>query len=168
MGNVELDDVVRNTLAVLELAGRGDVEVARGAARPLVGNYCPTPSVHGERGLGRAELPPRAARAVSDRDAAHLIADHARERPGEIVLVATGPLTNIATALAEEPDLPRLLRGFAIMGGAFDHIGNVTPSAEANIWWDPEAAPRSSARSPEPRRTSSRSASGLMSPSRCG
>ena len=139
MGNIELDDVVRNTLAVLELAGRGDVEVARGAALPLTGNYAPAPSVHGERGLGRAD-PPKAARPVSERDASRSIVDRVRERPGEIVLVATGPLTNIATALAEEPDLPRLLRAFAIMGGAFDHIGNVTPSAEANIWWDPEAA----------------------------
>ena len=57
-----------------------------------------------------------------------------------MLLVATGPLTNVALALAEEPALPELLKGFAIMGGAFDHQGNVTPAAEANIWVDPEAA----------------------------
>jgi purine nucleosidase len=139
MGNVPLDDVVRNTLAVLELAGRGDVEVARGAARPLSGGYSPAGTVHGERGLGRAD-PPVAARLPSERSSARVIVERARELPGEILLIATGPLTNVAMALAEEPGLPGLLRGFAIMGGAFDHLGNVTPSAEANIWWDPDAA----------------------------
>jgi purine nucleosidase len=139
MGNVGIEDVVRNTLAVLELAGRGDVEVARGASRPFVRDHTPFPVVHGDRGLGRADPPP-ASRPVSDRDAGHLIVDLARERPGEVMLVATGPLTNVAMALVEEPDLPTLLRGFAIMGGAFDHLGNTTPRAEANIWVDPEAA----------------------------
>jgi purine nucleosidase len=139
MGNVGIDDVVRNTLAVLELAGRDDVEVARGASRPFVQDHTPFPVVHGDRGLGRAD-PPAAARTASDRDAATLIVDQARGRPGEVLLVATGPLTNVALALAEEPDLPTLLRGFAIMGGAFDHLGNTTPRAEANIWVDPEAA----------------------------
>jgi purine nucleosidase len=139
MGNVGIEDVVRNTLTVLELAGRTDVEVARGAARPLVRDYGPFPVVHGERGLGNADPPPP-ARVPSDRSAAELVVDVVRERPGEVVLVATGPLTNVAVALAEEPSLPSLLRGFVLMGGAFAHAGNVTPSAEANIWWDPEAA----------------------------
>jgi purine nucleosidase len=64
----------------------------------------------------------------------------ARERPGEVLLVATGPLTNVALALRAEPHLPDLLRGFALMGGAFARGGNVTPAAEANIWVDPTAA----------------------------
>jgi len=68
------------------------------------------------------------------------LVETARARPGEVLLVATGPLTNVALALSEEPALPELLKGFAIMGGAFDHQGNVTPAAEANIWVDPEAA----------------------------
>src|SRR5919197_2817398 len=139
MGNVELPDVVRNTLAVLEIAGHGDVEVAAGASRPLVRDHVPFPVVHGERGLGRAD-PPAAASTVSERGAIRGIVETARERPDEVLLVATGPLTNVAMALAEEPALPELLRGFAIMGGAFDHLGNVTPAAEANIWVDPEAA----------------------------
>jgi purine nucleosidase len=139
MGNAGIDDVVENTLAVLEAAGRGDVEVARGASAPLDGRYASAPEVHGGRGLGEADPPP-AVRRPSERDASRFIVDAARARPDEVLLVATGPLTNVATALEEEPDLPRLLRGFAIMGGAFDHVGNVTPSAEANIWWDPEAA----------------------------
>jgi purine nucleosidase len=139
MGNVDVDQTTENTLAVLELCGRSDVEVAKGAGRPLVRDHLAFPVVHGERGLGRAELPP-ASRPPSNRDAERLLVEIARERPGEVLLVATGPLTNVALALAEEPGLPDLLRGFAIMGGAFDHQGNVTPAAEANIWVDPDAA----------------------------
>lgn len=139
MGNVSTAQVVRNTLAVLELVGRTDVEVAAGAERPLVREHLLFPYVHGESGLGRAELPPP-AKAASGRHAARAILDVVTERPGEVLLVATGPLTNIALALAEEPEFPNLLRGFVLMGGAFGGRGNVTPAAEANIWVDPEAA----------------------------
>ena len=99
----------------------------------------PFPVVHGERGLGQAELP-APSRDPSSRSAAQLLVESAHERPGEILLVATGPLTNVALALAEEPRLPELLGGFAIMGGAFARGGNATPAAEANIWVDPDAA----------------------------
>jgi purine nucleosidase len=139
MGNVGVEQTTENTIALLDLCGYSDVEVAKGAGRPLVRDHTPFPIVHGERGLGRAELPP-ASRPPADRDAARLLVEIAHGRPGEVLLVATGPLTNVALALAEEPRLPELLKGFAIMGGAFDHQGNVTPAAEANIWVDPEAA----------------------------
>ena len=139
MGNVTVDHATENTLAVLELVGLGDVEVARGAARPIVRDHEPFPVVHGERGLGNAELPPP-TREPSSRTAAQLLVEVARDRPGEVLLVATGPLTNVALALAEEPRLPDLLGGFAIMGGSFARGGNATPAAEANIWVDPDAA----------------------------
>ena len=139
MGNISVEQATENTLAVLEAAGRSDVEVATGAARPLVRDHVPFPVVHGERGLGRAAPPPRSA-APSDRSAVELLVGIARERPGEVLLVATGPLTNIALAIREEPHLPQLLRGFALMGGAFTRGGNVTPAAEANVWVDPTAA----------------------------
>lgn len=139
MGNVTVDHATENTLAVLELVGLGDVEVARGAARPIVRDHEPFPVVHGERGLGNAELP-SPSREPSPRPAAQLLVETARQRPGEVLLVATGPLTNVALALAEEPRLPDLLGGFAIMGGSFARGGNATPAAEANIWVDPEAA----------------------------
>jgi purine nucleosidase len=138
MGNVTVDQATRNTIEVLALAGRDDVEVARGAERPLVGDHQTYPVVHGPEGLGHHV--PRERRPPSDRVAARLIVDAARERPGEILLVATGPLTNVAIALAEEPGLPDLLKGFALMGGAFARSGNATPAAEANIWMDPDAA----------------------------
>jgi purine nucleosidase len=139
MGNVSVEQATENTLAVLEAAGRGDVEVATGAARPLVRHHLPFPVVHGDRGLGRAAPPPPTASA-SARSAVELIVGWARSRPGEVVLVATGPLTNVAEALREEPLLPELLGGFALMGGAFARGGNVTPAAEANVWVDPHAA----------------------------
>jgi purine nucleosidase len=139
MGNITVEQATTNTLAVLEAAGRGDVEVARGAARPLEREHIPFPVVHGERGLGRADPPPPRAEA-SSRSAVELIVQTAHARPGEVLLMATGPLTNVALAIREEPHLPDLLAGFALMGGAFARAGNVTPAAEANAWVDPEAA----------------------------
>ena len=140
-GNVHVDRTTRNTLAVLEMAGLGDVEVARGAAAPLVQPWQPFPVVHGEEGLG-GFTPAAPSSAASERDAATQIVEEAQRRPGEVLLVATGPLTNIALAVEREPALPELLRGFALMGGAFREGGNVTPRAEANVWMDPEAAAR--------------------------
>jgi purine nucleosidase len=139
MGNIAVDQVVANTLSVLEMAGLHGVEVARGAERPLVQEHRPFPQVHGPRGLGDADPAPARSR-VSERTAVRVIVDTARAHPGEVLLVATGPLTNVALALAGEPDLPSLLGGFALMGGAYAHAGNITPAAEANIWVDPEAA----------------------------
>jgi purine nucleosidase len=138
-GNVHVDTATRNTLLSLEIAGAGDVEVARGAATPLSQSWEAFTVVHGEEGLGGFEVREPAATA-SALDAATLILERARERPGEVWLVATGPLTNVALAVREEPALPELLGGFALMGGAFREGGNVTPRAEANVWMDPEAA----------------------------
>ena len=138
-GNIHVDRVTRNTLAVLELAGLPGVEVARGADRPLEGAWEPFPVVHGEEGLGGFTPDPPAGEP-SGRDAATLIVEEARHRPGELLLVATGPLTNVALAVAREPKLPELLSGFALMGGAYRAGGNVSPRAEANVWMDPEAA----------------------------
>lgn len=138
-GNVELEHVTRNTLAVLELAGRGDVEVAAGAAAPLCRPLTPTPETHGPEGIGRATLPAPAA-APSPRSAARLIVEQARARPGELTLVALGPLTNVATAVLYEPELPALLKRLVIMGGVFKTAGNTTPITEWNMTVDPEAA----------------------------
>ena len=138
-GNVEARQVAINTQAILELAGRGDVEVALGRETPLVRALETTPETHGPRGIGHAELPPPAA-PLSDRHAVDLILDEARRRPGEITLVTLGPLTNLALAVLREPALPRLLRGYTLMGGAFAVPGNTTPTNEWNIHCDPDAA----------------------------
>ena len=138
-GNVSLAKAARNTRAVLALAGRGDVPVWPGAAAPLLGHIGDASDIHGASGLGDGVLPepPPAASAPNAVDAL-LAASYANA--GELVLVATGPLTNIALALALDPELPRRLMRFVVMGGAFAVGGNVTAAAEFNIWHDPEAA----------------------------
>ena len=137
-GNVELADVVRNTLAVLELAGRADVEVAAGAARPIARPLRTAADTHGPTGLGYAELPEPTSRP-SERDAASLIVESARARPGELTLVTLGPLTNVALALEQEPELPRLLRQLLMMVGSYRSPGNTAPTREWNAGVDPEA-----------------------------
>ncbi len=138
-GNATLDDTARNTRAVLELAGRTDVEVAAGRPEPLLRPLEITPETHGPHGLGYAELPEPSA-ALSARFAPELLVDEARRRPGELTLVTLGPLTNLAIAVLAEPRLPRLLRRWWCMGGAFGVPGNTTPASEWNIHCDPEAA----------------------------
>jgi purine nucleosidase len=138
-GNVEAAQVATNTLAILELSGRTDVEVALGRRIPLVRALETTPETHGPRGLGYAELPVP-SRSLSDRHAVDVIVEAARARPGEVVLVTLGPLTNLALALEAEPALPRLLRGYTLMGGAFGVPGNTTPTTEWNLHCDPDAA----------------------------
>jgi purine nucleosidase len=138
-GNIEARQVAINTRAVLELAGRTDVEVAIGREVPLVRRLETTPETHGPQGLGHAELPPP-SRPVSRRHAVDLIVDEARRRPNEIMLVTLGPLTNLALAVEREPALPRLLRGYTLMGGAYGVSGNTTPTTEWNVHCDPEAA----------------------------
>jgi purine nucleosidase len=137
-GNVELPQVVRNTLAVLELAGRADIEVAAGADRPLVRPGRTAAETHGPSGLGYAVLPEPVA-GPSGRQAADLIVDRARERPGEVTLLTLGPLTNVALALQREVRLPELLRGLVMMVGAFRSPGNTAPTMEWNAGLDPEA-----------------------------
>jgi len=138
-GNVDLAQVAKNTQAVLELAGRPEVEVALGRATPLVRPLLTTPETHGPLGIGHARLP-TPTRPLSPRHAADLLIEEARRRPGEITLVALGPLTNVALAVQREPDLPRLLRRLVIMGGSYRSPGNTAPTTEWNISVDPEAA----------------------------
>ena len=138
-GNVGVADVARNSLAVLELAGRTDIEVAIGRPIPLIRPIEITPETHGPQGIGHAELPPP-SRALSDRHGVDVLIETARSRPGEVTLVTLGPLTNLATALLREPDLPRLLKRWVLMGGSFRVAGNTTPREEWNIHCDPEAA----------------------------
>jgi purine nucleosidase len=138
-GNVEARQVAANTLAVLELAGRADVEVAIGRETPLVRELVTTPETHGPRGLGYAELPAAQA-GLSGRFGPDLIVEEARRRPGELTLVTLAPLTNVALALQRDPDLPRLLRRVVIMGGSYRSSGNTAPTTEWNVSCDPEAA----------------------------
>lgn len=137
-GNVELDLVTRNTLAVLEAAGRSDVEVAVGASAPLKEPEKHGYDVHGPEGLGNAVVRGPAT-TPSTRSAIELLVEQSRRR-SDLVLVSTGPLTNIALALRQDPELLRRLDRYVMMAGAFRGRGNTLPRSEANVWYDPEAA----------------------------
>ncbi len=141
-GNTHLDGTTRNARWLLEQFGATKVDVARGAGVPLIQAARPHAEfVHGADGIGNIYPagPTRHADLHFESAAEYIIAA-ARARPGEITLVAVGPLTNIAAALALEPALPALLQSLVIMGGTLDEPGNVTPAAEANFFNDPHAA----------------------------
>ncbi len=155
-GNINIDYATRNAQYILDELGATNVAVAKGAAIPSVQSPLPHADfVHGADGLGNvypgsepgvaatesATLRAEARHANVDAlDAADFIIKAARENPGEITLVAVGPLTNIAEALRREPGLPGLVAGLVIMGGTVDEPGNVSPVAEANFLNDPHAA----------------------------
>ncbi len=138
-GNVGLGYTVRNALKLCEVAGRGDVPVFAGAPDPLVYPAEDAAHVHGRDGFGDVDLP-AAARAVEDEHAALAILRLSHQYAGELLLVALGPLTNIALALKLDPTLPQRVKRFLVMGGAITGHGNITPVAEFNIAFDPEAA----------------------------
>lgn len=140
-GNTRVTQALENTLRLLDYAAAGrSVPVFRGAAKPLVragvehANF-----VHGNNGIGNVQLP-QTERQPEAESAAAFIARLARENPGEITLVTTGRLTNLAQAIELDPGLPGKLKQVVVMGGTVHAPGNITPVAEANLWGDPEAA----------------------------
>jgi inosine-uridine nucleoside N-ribohydrolase len=137
-GNVPLSMTLPNALRLIEIANRADVPVAAGAATPLVRRLITAKYVHGNNGLGGVEFPEPKLQPVAA-SAAELIRRIVRANPGEITIVAVGPLTNIATVLKEDPSLATLIKGIVVMGGSLSG-GNITPSAEFNFYVDPEAA----------------------------
>ncbi|HLW90775.1 MAG TPA: nucleoside hydrolase [Roseiarcus sp.] len=138
-GNVDLQRATRNTRAVLALAGRPDIPVWPGCAKPILREAEDASAVHGGSGLGHAVLPDPPP-LTDARHAVDQILALARAHAGDLVLVPTGPLTNVAAALTREPALVKWLKRLVLMGGAFTGGGNTTPAAEFNIWHDPEAA----------------------------
>jgi len=140
-GNVEVARCTDNSLRTLDWIGRADIPVHEGLARPLVRADFPTPRAVGRNpGVHMETLPlPEPRRAKQPLSAPEFLARAFRESPGEITLVAVGPLSNLAAAMALDPAFPRNVAELMIMGGAV-HKSNVTPSAEFNIWADPEAA----------------------------
>jgi purine nucleosidase len=137
-GNVGLPKTTANALAVASFVGAKTVPVTPGSAVPLLRPALDAGHVHGDSGLGGAVLP-APARTAEDGHAIDFIIDTIGAAPGEITLVATGPLTNIGLALRREPRLATWVRDFVIMGGSASR-GNVNHAAEYNIWADPEAA----------------------------
>lgn len=154
-GNTGIENVTRNTLQVLELAGY-DIPVAKGAGEPISGQKVITyihkdgevvdgEYIHGSDGLANLsnQLPPPSAETV-DIHAAEFIVDSIISSPQEITLITTAPLTNIAIAVEKEPRIADMIKEHIMMGGAFGLTeyghGNVTPVSEFNVWHDPLAA----------------------------
>jgi purine nucleosidase len=138
-GNVPVQQVCRNNLALLQMCRITGVPVSKGSENPLRAPLRTAEDTHGPQGMGYAQLPASNLQLTSH-DAAEAWVRAAHAHPGDLIGLATGPLTNLALALRKEPALPRLLRRLVIMGGAFDYRGNTTPVAEWNISVDPEAA----------------------------
>jgi purine nucleosidase len=138
-GNCAVDQGVSNALAILELARATHIPVARGCELPLVQPSLLAAETHGQSGLGYAQLPPPRQKPLPQHASDFLI-DRILNAPGEITLVAIGPLTNLALALRKEPRLAQAVKELYIMGGAIRHEGNTTPLAEFNTYVDPHAA----------------------------
>ncbi|MBQ8604128.1 MAG: nucleoside hydrolase [Oscillospiraceae bacterium] len=137
-GNVPAVLTRHNCLCLRETFDMENTKVAYGATVPLVRPYFREESVtHGEGGVGGIQFP-QPTRAQEEKEAWDLIYDEAVKHNGELVVFAVGPLTNIATALRKYPDLPKYIKKFVIMGGGT--FGNVSKTAEFNIWVDPTAA----------------------------
>lgn len=137
-GNATIDDTTRNALAVLEAAGRTDVPVWRGAGRPLVGDFRFGYYYHGAGGLGIRPEPPTTREQPEP--AVDAIVRAVTARPGELTLIALGPLTNVAHALRRQPKLAGEVAEIVVMGGAVESPGNITDHAEFNTYNDPAAA----------------------------
>lgn len=137
-GNVSLPRTTDNTLRLLQWAGRDDIPVHAGAERPLVRDPVAADDVHGATGLGAAQLPE--TRTAPAGDGVEFLLSTLQARPGEMTLVATGPLTNLARAEEQVPGVLRQARQVVIMGGAVRVPGNITPTAEFNFYADPHAA----------------------------
>ncbi len=139
-GNAHVEVCTANAIRLLDIAGRADIPVAQGAGRPMAMPYRgPADFVHGVNGQADVTLAPPSCDPLP-LDAAHFIIEQVKAAPGEITLVPVGPLTNIALALLLWPELPAHLAGIVLMGGNAFVGGNASPSAEANILNDPEAA----------------------------
>ncbi len=141
-GNVPLPLTAKNARIVCELAGRPDIPVFAGCDRPLARPLVTAEHVHGKTGLDGIDLP-EPTMPLQDAHAVDFLIETLRARaPGSVTLVPIGPLTNIATALERAPDIAGRIAEIVLMGGAYFEVGNITPTAEFNIYVDPEAAQR--------------------------
>ncbi|WP_019172813.1 nucleoside hydrolase [Pseudaminobacter salicylatoxidans] len=139
-GNVPLHLTEKNALKICELAGKPDTKVYSGAIRPMVRPLVTAEHVHGKTGLDGPDLPEPTMK-LQDKHAVDFIVETLmREVPGTVTLCPLGPLTNIALALVREPQIATRIKRIVLMGGGFFEGGNVTPTAEFNIYVDPHAA----------------------------
>lgn len=137
-GNQTVDKTAYNALRVCSLAGIHSVPIAKGMAQPLVRELVTAPSIHGSSGLDGPSLPEPTI-SLAPLHAVDLLIELLLASEGDLTLVATGPLTNIATAMRREPAIVPKIQQIVLLGGSIG-LGNWTPAAEFNIYVDPEAA----------------------------
>jgi purine nucleosidase len=138
-GNCSVDQATVNALSILELAKVEEIAVAKGFPVPLVQPSLLAAETHGDSGLGYAKLPePR--RKPEVRHASDFLIEKIMANPGEMTLVAIGPLTNVAFAMRKEPRIVEAVKEVIIMGGTIRYPGNASPLAEYNVFVDPHAA----------------------------
>ncbi|MAC72769.1 nucleoside hydrolase [Rhodobacteraceae bacterium Araon29] len=139
-GNVPLALTEKNARIICELAGRTDIPVFAGCDRPLGRSLVTAEHVHGKTGLDGPVLPDPEMPLQSTHAVDFIIETLRAHASGTITLCPLGPLTNIATALTKAPDIAKKIAAIVLMGGAYFEVGNITPTAEFNIYVDPEAA----------------------------
>ncbi len=139
-GNVPLALTQKNVRRVCEVAGRADIPVYAGSVRPMVRQLVTAEYVHGETGLDGSNLPEPKMALQPQHGVDHLVDILRAEPAGSITLCTLGPLTNVALALVKAPDIAPRVRELVMMGGAYFEGGNITPTAEFNIYVDPQAA----------------------------
>lgn len=139
-GNVPLHLTAKNACIVCELAGRPDVPVYAGCDRPLGRKLVTAEHVHGKTGLNGPVLPDPQMQLKDDHAVDFIIDTLRLQDKGAVTVCALGPLTNIAMAFERAPDIIDKLAGIVLMGGAYFAVGNITPTAEFNIYVDPQAA----------------------------
>ncbi len=137
-GNQTVEKTARNALKVCSFANIRSVPIAKGMHRPLVRSARHAANIHGESGLDGPTLAEPDVE-LAPQHGVDLLIELLLKSDGDITLVATGPLTNVAMAMRREPAIIPKIKAISLMGGAM-HLGNVTPAAEFNIWVDPEAA----------------------------
>lgn len=138
-GNASAEQVTTNALSILELANTSHIPVYQGCDLPLVKESLLSPETHGNSGLGYANLSAPTTKPQIKHGSDYLI-EQIMSHPGEITLVAIGPLTNVAIAIRKEPRIVQNVKEVFVMGGAIKHQGNTTPLAEYNTFVDPHSA----------------------------
>jgi purine nucleosidase len=139
-GNVSLEKATRNTCKLLQLLGAEEIPVIRGADKPLLRGIHFEHRVHGEDGIGGALKDMPVHKQAADGFGPDFIIDQVRQNPGQVTLVMTAPLTNLALAVLKYPQLVHDVKEVIVMGGVVQGFGNITPTAEYNMYVDPEAA----------------------------
>ncbi|XP_022625589.1 inosine-uridine preferring nucleoside hydrolase-like [Seriola dumerili] len=139
-GNTPLENVIKNTLRVLKVCNRLDIPVYRGCAKPLLARKQHAGDYHGKDGLGDVPDPDAPGLELLKKKAVQAMIKIVNQNPGEVTLVATAPLTNLAVAVQLDPNFPKKLKALYLMGGNINSRGNTTACGEFNFVADPEAA----------------------------